>query len=246
MDEKKVSLALHVEELRMRLIWILILLVMTFVMGLFIAMPLMHGLEHAAQSSHMKLHVFRLTDAFEIFIQLAFVIGVILASPFICYQIWAFVKPGLHPSEQRAIWRYIPWILLLFAGGLLFGYLIVFPYSFHFFYRFNTGLQVENTIGLFDYIHFFLQTTLPFGFVCQMPLLTMFLTRLQLIEPHFFRKYRKYAYFLLLVIAGVIAPPELTTHLMITCPLIALYEFSILISVRTQKKMTHVRLGAER
>ncbi|WP_416435235.1 twin-arginine translocase subunit TatC [Priestia megaterium] len=237
MDDKQFSLTHHFNELRMRLIFILIMVVMTFAVGMFVAKPTMIYLQHAGVGKSITMNAFQVTDPFQVYIQLAFVIGLILVSPFFFYQIWAFVKPGLYETEQKITLFYIPVIVLLFLIGLVFSYTIVFPFTFKFMYQLNNDLKIHNTIGILEYFRFLLQMTLPFGFLFQMPLLTMFLTRIMLITPALLKKSRKYAYFIMLIVAAVIAPPEMMTHLLITCPLIVLYEISIVISTITYRNM---------
>ncbi|MBC8830225.1 twin-arginine translocase subunit TatC, partial [Escherichia coli] len=108
-------------------------------------------------------HVFKVTDAFQIYIEMAFVIGLVLVFPVILYQLWAFVKPGLHASEQRITLRYIPITFLLFLFGVVFSYLITFPFILKFMFQFAAELGVETTIDLAAYFQFLLQFLLSFG-----------------------------------------------------------------------------------
>ncbi|WP_335576647.1 twin-arginine translocase subunit TatC, partial [Priestia megaterium] len=165
MDDKQFSLTHHFNELRMRLIFILIMVVMTFAVGMFVAKPTMIYLQHAGVGKSITMNAFQVTDPFQVYIQLAFVIGLILVSPFFFYQIWAFVKPGLYETEQKITLFYIPVIVLLFLIGLVFSYTIVFPFTFKFMYQLNNDLKIHNTIGILEYFRFLLQMTLPFGFL---------------------------------------------------------------------------------
>lgn len=117
-----------------------------------------------------------------------------------------------------------------FLGGIAFSYFILFPFVVDFMTRVSDDLNVNQVIGIHEYFQFLLQLTLPFGLLFQMPVVIMFITRLGLVTPMFLAKIRKYAYFVLFVIAALITPPELLSHLMVSVPLLILYEISIVIS----------------
>ncbi|MBC2326211.1 twin-arginine translocase subunit TatC [Listeria booriae] len=237
MTDRSMPLTKHLQELRARLIFVFIAFFVSFIIGMLVAKPLILFLQTDEMPVTITMNVFKVTDAFSIYMQFAFVIALVLIAPFALYQLWAFVKPGLYRNEQQATLRYIPIICVLFLIGVAFSYFVVFPFVLTFMLQFGEQLGVQNTIGLTTYFQFMLQTILPFGALFQMPLLVAFLTRLGLINPDIMRRFRKYAYFILLVIAGLITPPELLSHLLVTLPLILLYEFSIIISSITYRKL---------
>ncbi|MBC2181410.1 twin-arginine translocase subunit TatC [Listeria booriae] len=237
MTDRSMPLTKHLQELRARLIFVFIAFFVSFIIGMLVAKPLILFLQTDEMPVTITMNVFKVTDAFSIYMQFAFVIALVLIAPFALYQLWAFVKPGLYRNEQQATLRYIPIICILFLIGVAFSYFVVFPFVLTFMLQFGEQLGVQNTIGLTTYFQFMLQTILPFGALFQMPLLVAFLTRLGLINPDIMRRFRKYAYFILLVIAGLITPPELLSHLLVTLPLILLYEFSIIISSLTYRKL---------
>ncbi|MBC1358789.1 twin-arginine translocase subunit TatC [Listeria booriae] len=237
MTDRSMPLTKHLQELRARLIFVFIAFFVSFIIGMLVAKPLILFLQTDEMPVTITMNVFKVTDAFSIYMQFAFVIALVLIAPFALYQLWAFVKPGLYRNEQQATLRYIPIICVLFLIGVAFSYFVVFPFVLTFMLQFGEQLGVQNTIGLTTYFQFMLQTILPFGALFQMPLLVAFITRLGLINPDIMRRFRKYAYFILLVIAGLITPPELLSHLLVTLPLILLYEFSIIISSLTYRKL---------
>ncbi|MBC2166314.1 twin-arginine translocase subunit TatC [Listeria booriae] len=237
MTDRSMPLTKHLQELRARLIFVFIAFFVNFIIGMLVAKPLILFLQTDEMPVTITMNVFKVTDAFSIYMQFAFVISLVLIAPFALYQLWAFVKPGLYRNEQQATLRYIPIICVLFLIGVAFSYFVVFPFVLTFMLQFGEQLGVQNTIGLTTYFQFMLQTILPFGALFQMPLLVAFLTRLGLINPDIMRRFRKYAYFILLIIAGLITPPELLSHLLVTLPLILLYEFSIIISSLTYRKL---------
>jgi sec-independent protein translocase protein TatC len=168
--------------------------------------------------------------------QMAFVIGIILVSPLLLYQLWAFVSPGLYKHERRITLFYIPVMIILFLAGVAFSFFVLFPYVLHFMATLSASLKIKSVIGINEYFHFLLQLTIPFGLVFELPVLVMFLTRLGMITPFFLSKIRKYAYFVLLIIAGIITPPDVMSQIIVMIPLVILYELSVMISRYTYKK----------
>lgn len=157
-------------------------------------------------------------------------IAVIMTSPVILYQVWSFVSPGLYDKERKVTLSYIPVSVLLFLGGLAFSYFILFPYVVSFMMRLSGDLDIQQVIGINEYFQFLFQITIPFGLLFQLPVVMLFLTRLGIITPMMMAKARKAAYFVLLVIAAFITPPDIVSHMMVTLPLLILYEISIGIS----------------
>lgn len=230
MKVNQMSLLEHIAELRKRLLIVALAFVVFFIAGFFLAKPIIVYLQETDEAKQLTLNAFNLTDPLYVFMQFAFIIGIVLTSPVILYQLWAFVSPGLYEKERKVTLSYIPVSILLFLAGLSFSYYILFPFVVDFMKRISQDLNVNQVIGINEYFHFLLQLTIPFGLLFQMPVILMFLTRLGIVTPMFLAKIRKYAYFTLLVIAALITPPELLSHMMVTVPLLILYEISILIS----------------
>ncbi|MCY9072216.1 twin-arginine translocase subunit TatC [Bacillus inaquosorum] len=230
MKVNQMSLLEHIAELRKRLLIVALAFVVFFIAGFFLAKPIIVYLQETDEAKQLTLNAFNLTDPLYVFMQFAFIIGIVLTSPVILYQLWAFVSPGLYEKERKVTLSYIPISILLFLAGLSFSYYILFPFVVDFMKRISQDLNVNQVIGINEYFHFLLQLTIPFGLLFQMPVILMFLTRLGIVTPMFLAKIRKYAYFTLLVIAALITPPELLSHMMVTVPLLILYEISILIS----------------
>ena len=230
MKVNQMSLLEHIAELRKRLLVVALAFVVFFIAGFFLAKPIIVYLQETDEAKELTLNAFNLTDPLYVFMQFAFIIGIVLTSPVILYQLWAFVSPGLYEKERKVTLSYIPISILLFLAGLSFSYYILFPFVVDFMKRISQDLNVTQVIGINEYFHFLLQLTIPFGLLFQMPVILMFLTRLGIVTPMFLAKIRKYAYFTLLVIAALITPPELLSHMMVTVPLLILYEISILIS----------------
>ncbi|WP_261134605.1 twin-arginine translocase subunit TatC [Bacillus sp. Marseille-Q3570] len=245
MTEKQMTLQNHIEELRKRVFIVILVFVVAFIAGFFLAMPLIQYLQQTPEAAGLELNVFNLTDPLRVFMDFAFLIALLITSPIAFYQLWAFVSPGLFEKERKATLMYIPLTFLLFIAGLSFSYFILFPFVIDFMNGLADLLGVEEEYGINEYFHFLFRLTLPFGILFQFPVVIMFLTRLGLVTPAVLRKIRKYSYFVLLVVAGLITPPELISHLMVTVPLILLYEISILISGFAYRKAMRTAAKAE-
>lgn len=215
----------HIIELRKRLMIIVVFFVLAIIASFFLAGPLIEFL-----LSDLTLNAFRISDPFKIFITVMLLLATIMTSPVILYQVWAFISPGLYQKERTATLSYIPFIFLLFIGGVSFSYFVVFPFVMHFMADLSADLGIEQTIGINEYFSFLFQLTIPFGFVFQMPVVLLFLTRLGIITPMLLTKYRKYIYLVLVVVADILTPPDIMSHVLVTLPLILLFEFSILIA----------------
>lgn len=235
--EEEMTLYDHLGELRRRIILVGSVFLVAMIIGLIIAPRVIEHLQNIPAAEDFPMNVFSLTDPVMLYMNFAFVIGLILVFPLLLHQLWAFVSPGLMENERKATLSYIPIATFLFFGGLAFAYFILFPNVLRFLSSLTERLGLTEQYGVNDYFSFLFQLTLPFGLLFQLPVVVMFLTRLGLITPAWLRTVRKYAYFVLLVVAGFITPPEIVSHLMVTVPLLLLYEVSIIISKSTYKKV---------
>ncbi|MBM7650514.1 sec-independent protein translocase protein TatC [Bacillus ectoiniformans] len=236
MSRQDMTIYEHISELRKRLIIVVVFFFFAIVASLLLAEPLIRYLQHADEAKELTMNAFRVTDPLKIYFQMAFVLGIIFTSPVILYQLWSFVSPGLLEKERKVTLSYIPMSVLLFLAGLSFSYFILFPYIIHFMMNLSSKLNIEQVIGINEYFQFLFQITIPFGFLFQLPVVTLFLTRLGIITPMFLAQIRRFAYFILLVIAALITPPDIMSHMMVTVPLLFLYEISIWISKIGYKK----------
>lgn len=230
MTEKDMTLVEHIGELRKRLTIIAVFFLLAVIASFFLAQPLINYLQFTQEAENLTLNAFKITDPLKIYMQVMMILALFITSPVIMYHFWAFISPGLHDKERRVTLSYIPFSMLLFVGGIAFSYLILFPYVIGFMLNISDNLSIQETIGINEYFQFLFQITLPFGFIFQLPVLMLFLTRLGIITPMLMSKYRKYSYFILVVIAAFITPPDIVSHLIVTLPLILLYEFSIIIA----------------
>lgn len=235
-QKDKMTVIEHIEELRKRLMIIVVFFVLAVIASLFISQPLIRLLQNASIVHDITMNAFKPTDPFKVYMQMSFVLGIILTSPVILYQLWAFVSPGLLERERKVTLSYIPVSIILFLAGISFSYFVLLPFVIKFMLNLSTSMEIQTTIGISEYFQFLFQITIPFGILFQLPVVILFLTRLGIITPKFLSSIRKYAYFVLLVIAAFITPPDLLSHMMVTVPLLILYEISIWISKIGYKK----------
>jgi sec-independent protein translocase protein TatC len=224
--EKELNLVEHMEELRLRIIITGVAFVIFFAIGLMYTKDIYLFL---MKDYHGKLLVLGPSDVVKVYFQLASIIAFAGTVPIAAWQIWLFVKPALHPNERKLALSYIPALFLLFIAGIAFGYFFIFPNIL----RFLTNLGKEMMITNFTadrYFSFLINITLPFGIAFELPLVMMFLTSLGIVNPYTVAKLRKYAYFILVIIATLISPPEFISHLSVAVPLILIYEISVSLS----------------
>jgi sec-independent protein translocase protein TatC len=245
MTEQEMSVYDHIGELRKRVIITIIFFLAATIGSFFLVKPIILYLQQADEAKELTMNAFRLTDPIKIYMQFAFIIGCILSSPVALYQLWAFISPGLYEKERKVTLSYIPASLFLFLGGLSFAYFVLFPFVVHFMTGLANDLNIQQVIGINEYFQFLLKLVLPFGLLFQLPVIIMFLTRLGIVTPMFLANVRRYAYFFLLVIAAFITPPDIISHLMVTVPLLLLYEISIIISKSAYRKVLKAEQAAQ-
>ncbi|WP_019413612.1 twin-arginine translocase subunit TatC [Paenisporosarcina sp. TG20] len=236
MNDKNLTLVEHIDEIRKRLMIIVVFFVLGVVGSFFLAKPLIHFLQYSEEAASLTLNAFTITDPIMVYLKVIMFIALVITSPVILYQLWGFVSPGLHEPERKATLSYIPFTFFLFLGGILFSYKVLFPYVIKYMMILSADLGINQVIGINEYFNFLFQITLPFGIVFQLPIILLFFTRLGIITPMLMVKMRKYAYFALFIIAAFITPPDLFSHLLVTVPLFLLYEISVLISRIGYKK----------
>ncbi len=163
-------------------------------------------------------------------------VGFIMAFPFIIWEVWKFIKPALYKTEQKGAGMFIVISSFLFFLGILFGYYIITPLSVNFLGSYRVSDEVKNNIDLASYIGLLKASVLASGMIFELPIVIYFLSKMGLITPAFLRKYRKYALILVLILAGIITPPDLISQIIVSIPMMILYEVSIFISGRVLKK----------
>ena len=164
------------------------------------------------------------------------VVGLILGSPIIVYQLWRFIEPGLYRSEKQGLRFISAFATFFFILGILFGYAIITPLALQFFATFQISERIVNEFDITRY--FSMVTTLGFGVgvLFELPVIIYFLSKLRIITPQFLRKSRKYALIVMLIIGAFLTPPEPVSQVLVALPLMLLYELSIYISAYVNRK----------
>ncbi|CAM5206914.1 Sec-independent protein translocase protein TatC OS=Ureibacillus acetophenoni OX=614649 GN=tatC PE=3 SV=1 [Ureibacillus acetophenoni] len=237
MNPKELTVIEHIEELRNRLVVCAVIFVLSLFVGFYFAEPVIKFIQYRSiESEQLTLNAFNVTDPLAVYLQVTFLISLVITSPVILYQLWAFITPGLHESERKATLKYIPYAFLLFMGGLAFAYFVLFPSVLQFMMNLSERLEIQQTIGINKYFSFLFKLVVPFGFIFELPVVTLFLSRLGVLNPALMSKFRKYSYFVLFVIAVLLAPPDIVSYILISIPLFVLYEISIIIARIGYKK----------
>lgn len=232
MEDKELQLVDHLDELRKRIIISAVAFVVFFIVGFIYVTDIYDWI---VRDLDVKLIVLGPSDIIWVYFMIATVIAIAGTIPVLASQLWMFVKPALKPIEKRITLSYIPALFILFIVGLSFGYFIIFPMVLEFLVNMGADMFVTNFTAE-KYFRFLMNMTLPFGVLFELPAVVMFLTALGIINPFVLSKIRKYAYFVLILIAIVITPPDFMSDFVVTLPLLLLYEISINLSKFVYKK----------
>jgi len=237
----------HLEELRKRLVICAISVGIGFVIAYFfserlfqiLVMPLKQNMEEGQQ-----LIFTNLPEMFFAYLKTALVAGILASAPIIFYQIYMFVAPGLYRNEKRLVVPFVIASTLLFVGGSLFGYFVVFPFGFRFFLGFaNAYIQALPSVK--EYFSFAIKLLFAFGVVFELPVVAFFLGKMGILTPEFMRRKRKYAILLTFAMGAILTPPDVVTQCMMAVPLIVLYEISILVVRMTRSGKSNAEENGE-
>lgn len=165
--------------------------------------------------------------------------GVVIGFPYILYEFWKFISPGLYENERKTSRGFIVIASFLFFLGVAFGYYMVAPLSINFLATFKISSAIQNEFDIDSYIGLVRASVLASGLIFELPIIMYFLTKIGLVTPEFLKKNRKYALVIVLVLAAIITPPDISTQVIVAIPIIILYEVSIFISrgvIRREKR----------
>ncbi len=226
------SLREHLLELRTRLIRCIISLFVVFV-GLFSCAPYIRGIMETVLKAALPpggtIAFNDITEPFMVDMHLAFFLSFFAASPYIFYQIWSFIAPGLYASERKYVVPLALCSALCFIAGGAFCYIVVIPFTYKFFIGYGSGAATP-LITLANMYRFSLRLILAFGIMFEMPLFSFFLAKLRIVTAARLRSWRKYAILTNFIIAALITPPDVLSQLLLAGPLLLLYEISILVA----------------
>jgi sec-independent protein translocase protein TatC len=259
-EQKEMSFIEHLEELRSRLVRAVIavilgvivvvvfddLIIDGIIMGprrldfptyrffCFLGEQLGLGTKLCFTEMNFTLQSTTMGGNFSAYILVCLVGGIVLAFPYIIYQLWSFIKPGLNRKESVGVSGIVFYVSLLFFTGVLFGYFVLAPLSIQFLGNFEfADVAVSSTV--LSYLKLTTSLVLGTGLMFQLPVLMYFLAKLGLVTAAFLRKYRRHAFVVNLIVAAVLTPPDVTSQLLVSLPILLLYEASIFIAARVER-----------
>lgn len=173
----------------------------------------------------------QMTGQFAMHITSSFVAGFVIAFPYVFWEMWRFVKPGLYPTEMKATRGAVGIVTLLFFMGVLFGYYVISPLSINFLANYQLDPAITNQFDITSYISTLIMMVLASGLMFQLPMVVFVLTKIGLLNPQFMRTYRRHSIVVILVVAAFITPsPDIFSQMLVAVPLYGLYEASIFVS----------------
>ncbi len=233
-DEKQLSLLGHLTELRKRLIRSVIAVVITSILSFIFYQQIFDILISPAQG--IELQAIEMTEMLGTIMRVCLVSGIILAMPYLTYELIMFVSPALTRREKRYVYLILPWITLMFAAGVAFAYFILIPRVTLFLLTFGSDIAtIQPRIG--NYISIVTRLLLMMGLVFEMPVVTTFLARIGIIKSKWLADKRKTAIILAFILAAIITPTiDPINQTIVAAPLIVLYEMSIWLAKLVQRK----------
>ncbi len=254
-EDRQMTFLNHLEELRWRLVRISISIILFAIIiwffqewimeKIFLSMKnpdfisfkvICRYLNICLETIPVRMQSMTVSGQFSYALMMSIMGGIIIAFPFIFYQIWAFVKPGLKYSEKSATKGIVFYISLLFFLGIAFGYFIVAPLTVQFFGSYKISAKIDNIFTINSYMSTILSTVFFSGILFLLPIISYLFTRLGVLSSKYLKKYRKHAIICILILAAIITPPDLISQIIVGIPIALLYESSILIAKRVEKK----------
>ena len=184
----------------------------------------------------VKMQSTSVSGQFSMFFTVLIIGGIIIAFPYVFWEFWRFIRPALTKKELNKTRGVIFWVSLLFFSGVFFGYFVIAPYTVNFFATFQLDENIVNQWTIGSYIDTLIPLILGTGLAFQLPLVMFFLAKIGIVTPDYLRKVRKFAIVIILVVAGVITPPDIISQIIVTMPLVLLYEVSIWLAARVVKE----------
>ncbi|MCX8106552.1 MAG: twin-arginine translocase subunit TatC [Ignavibacterium album] len=236
-EEKEMTFLEHLEELRWRIIYSFIGVVIgTIIAWVFIDFLVEEVLLRPAKESGVSLQNLKPFGQIFLYFQIALIAGLIISIPNVFYQFWKFISPALRKHERRYILAIVIFSTICFLGGIAFAYFVMLPLALSFAAQFGTQ-TIKNEFAVDEYMSIIISVMLAAGLVFELPMLSFFLSKLGILKPSFMRKYRKHSIVIILIAAAVLTPgTDPVSQVILAVPLVLLYEISILVSKFSQKK----------
>jgi sec-independent protein translocase protein TatC len=195
-----------------------------------------HSDEFCISNLNYSLQNTEMAGQFMMSFKISFLVGLVLAMPFMLWQLWLFIKPALSVRERKRTRGFVFYTSVLFILGILFGYFILSPISINFFAHYSLSSMIKNEINIQNVISFMTLLVLGTGLIFELPVLMYFLAKLGLISSAFLVKYRKYAFVIILIVAAIVTPPDIVSQVILTIPLYSLFEMGVFIIKRVEKQ----------
>lgn len=253
-DEKQMSFLEHLEELRWRLVRsAAVIFVFAIVIWIYKGPIMTHVFVSMSDADFITFKFFcntfgvcvgdididyqniEMTGQFSYAIMMSILGGIVMAFPYLFYQIWSFVKPGLRLNEKQVAKGIVFYVSVLFFLGIAFGYLIVAPLCVQFFGNFKIIEEFENNLKISSFMGTVLSTIFYTGLLFLLPVVSYLFTKLGVMSSDFLKKYRKHAIIAILILSAFITPPDLISQVIVGIPILLLYEIGIIVSKRVEK-----------
>jgi sec-independent protein translocase protein TatC len=183
-----------------------------------------------------KVQSRNMTGQFTMHLMSSFILGLIVAFPYVVWEAWRFIKPGLQVRERKYSRGAVAAVSFLFFSGVMFGYYIIAPWMVYFLANYSISDMIVNEFDITSYVSTVVMLVLGSGVLFQLPVVIYFLTKIGIVTPEFLRKYRKHSVVVILIVAAIVTPPDLLSQMLITIPLYLLFEISILISAGVARR----------
>lgn len=254
-NQKQMTFLQHLDELRWRLVRIAIAIILVGIViwvfqewimnNLFLSLKdkdfisfklMCRWLSVCVEDTTVKMQSMTMSGQFNYAMTMCLMGGIIVTSPYIFYQMWSFVKPGLKQNELKVAKGLVLYVSLCFFTGILFGYFVVAPLTVQFFASFQISSSIENNFTISSYMGTIISTVFYTGLLFLLPIVSYLLTKIGLVDDAFLKKYRRHAIVVILILAAVITPPDILSQVIVSIPIIGLYEIGILVAKRAGKK----------
>jgi sec-independent protein translocase protein TatC len=239
-QEGQGTLKEHFQELRKRLLYCFIVVAVAFfIIASCFAETLVQLISIPVKAKGIEFIYVGLAEALTAQLQVSFIAAMMVASPFIFYQIWGFIEPALYDNEKKALLIFMACSVLLFLIGICFGYGVVFLSAITFFVYTGAGIATPM-LSISQYVGFMFTFVLSFGIVFEMPILTYVLCRVGIVTPDQLTAFRKYVILCIFIIAAFLTPPDVLSQVLMALPMIVLYEVGIIVAKLTCGKKSTV------
>jgi sec-independent protein translocase protein TatC len=221
------SLMEHLQELRDRLLWSIGFLMAGAIIAYAFHTRIINAMQKPLLDIHLQMTMTHPTDALDLAIKTSLVVGAIIASPFILYQVWLFISPGMYANEKKYVWPFMFATIFLFLAGAYFGYRYVLPEGMNVLIN-VMGQNLNHMITIDDYTGFFLAVILGLGITFELPVMIFFLSLFGIVDAKFLLKHFRYAVLIIFLIAAIICPtPEPIGMCLFASPMLALYFIGV-------------------